>query len=146
MALFWCKTQIGNNMNLLKELLTLTEGGSKRYIEDLIEKAIKLVDANGMSYEDAVDTIADKVKELAQPDQQIVDTDMLIDMIKAVYDDELTEDESMDDALEPVKPKLLGKAGDYKVMLDDDEQVNLYYEDEMLTTMPLVIWKQLTKI
>jgi hypothetical protein len=208
-------------MNLLKELLTLTEGSSKRYIEDLIEKAIKLVDTDGMSYEDAVDTIADKVKELAQPDQQIVDTDMLIDMIKAVYDDELdeganesskqefnnqkdwlsavkkagsteisswghgsksahddngkvigewvaefdcdngqspygwiktkkvNEDESMDDEpepAEPAKPKLLGKAGDYTVMLDDDEEVCLYYEDKMITSMPLVIWKQLTKI
>lgn len=141
-------------MNLLQELLTiktLTEGRSKEYLENLIQKAIKLVDAKGMTYEDAVDAIAYKVKELAQPDEKLVDTDMVIDMIKAVYDDEL--DESADDLEfnepepdEPVKPKLLGKAGDYTVMLDDDESVCLYYEDEMLTSMPLVIWKQLTKI
>jgi hypothetical protein len=209
--------------NLLKELLTLKESRSKEYLENVIDKAIKLVDAKGMTYEDAVDAIADKAKEIAAPDEQILDTDMLIDMIKAVYDDELNENEKtqvdmwrvfyflpgssnpksidianpdnlsgqrlsgflrdelydqIEDAeykqaqrikddnkdpqfanfprpsvkedeqepAEPVKPKLLGRAGDYSVMLDDDEEVCLYYEDKMITSMPLVIWKQLTKI
>jgi hypothetical protein len=208
-------------MTMLKELLALKESRSKEYLENLIDKAINVIKTKGMSYEDAVDAIADKAKELASPDEQIVDRDLLIDMIKAVYDDELNEGkpeyeiERFDDMASwekaakklrydieswghgsksahndygknsgewvadfdcnngddphgwlkfekvseaygepeagseegaPVEPKLLGKAGDYRVTLDDDEQVNLYYEDEMLTTMPLVIWKQLTKI
>ena len=46
----------------------------------------------------------------------------------------------------PAEPKVIAKADQYKVELDDDEQVHLMDgEETILVSMPLVIWKQLMR-
>ena len=51
-------------MKLLKELSSLHEGGTKRAMEDAIEKAISSTDVTGLSYEQAVKKLASRAQDL----------------------------------------------------------------------------------
>lgn len=42
-------------------------------------------------------------------------------------------------------PKIIAKAAEFKVELNEGEQVRLLKNDSPIATMPLVIWKQLTR-
>jgi hypothetical protein len=42
-------------------------------------------------------------------------------------------------------PKLLGKAGDFSVELNEGEKVSLMQRNKEIVSMPLVIWKQLSR-
>jgi hypothetical protein len=43
-------------------------------------------------------------------------------------------------------PKLLGKAGDFSVELNEGEKVSLMQRNKEIVSMPLVIWKQLSRV
>lgn len=63
------------------------------------------------------------------------------EILKAVEIKEAAEDD------EVVEPRVIAKAGDFQVLLMDDEQVMLQNikARKDLAQMPLVIWKQLTR-
>lgn len=45
----------------------------------------------------------------------------------------------------PAQPKIISQAGGFSVETTDDEQVSIMKGNQTIATMPLVIWKQLTR-
>jgi hypothetical protein len=136
-------------MTLIKELFDiqaekLLEGGTKEYISDLIEEAINKVDVFGKTYEQAVHAIARKVLELDTKDM-IGDDDFLMNMIKAAYTEDEHKKAVKEDTEEEDLPKILVKAGNFSVELHPNDQVQILSGNEVLTTMPIVIWRQLSR-
>ena len=125
-------------MNLLQELSGLREGAMKDLIMDLIERAIQLTDTDGMSYEKAIEAIAKKVHEMDHS-EVANDHEMLIDMIKGMFDEEdLKEDANW--------PKLIAHADEFRVEQDEDGQVHILDgEQSIRVSMPLTVWKKLAK-
>ena len=132
-------------MKLIQQLHSILESSIKDKIEELIIKAIDLVNVKDMPYEQACIAIANKVKELDEHNIISVNKS-LIDMIKNMYEKEehektFNEDEDPDS----VFPKRIASAGDFTVEINENEKITLFENDKEIVSMPLVIWKQLTR-
>lgn len=136
-------------MKLIQELSGLSsnllEGRAKDAIMDLIDRAISATTVSGMSYKDAVEAIAKTVHQM--DDHELAgDHNMLVDMIKAHFDEEdLRED--MQDGAEQTGPREIAKADEFKIMYHDaEESIDLVDgEGTIRVSMPMVVWKQLTR-
>lgn len=131
-------------MKLIKELSLVTEGRMKEALIDLIDRAMDKVDAVNMSYEQACKKIADKVREM-EHFQADIDDEFLMSLIKDMYSEadhkEIMKEEEKDEDSE-----VIAKADEFKVILDSNEQVHLINgKQTVLVSMPLVIWKQLSR-
>lgn len=134
---------------LLKELLHLQEGRVKEALMSIIDDAIKNTKlTNNGSYEDAVKEI---VKYARFNDYNDVTAGCSDAELETYVKDGFTKDEHAglnEDAEqdEPTKPKIIAKADEFRVELDDEEQVHLIDGEETIrVSMPLVIWKELKR-
>lgn len=133
---------------LLKELLHLQEGRVKEVLMSIIDDAIKNTKIGDGSYEDAVKKI---VKFARQNDNQDVTAGCSDAELETYVKDGFTKDEHAglnEDAEqeELAKPKIIAKAGEFRIELDDEEQVHLIDGEETIrVSMPLVIWKELKR-
>lgn len=131
-------------MKLIQELWQVTEGRMKEVLIDLIDRAIDKVDTYDMEYEAACKEIAKKVHEMERFGAE-VDNDFLMSLIKDIYSEADHKDVVKEDE-ESVEQKVIAKADEFTLMLDEDEQVHLLDgEKTVRVSMPLVIWKQLTR-
>jgi hypothetical protein len=131
-------------MKLIQELSQVTEGRMKEAIIDLIDKAMDLVDVHGMTHDEALKEIADKVHEMDHFDIA-ADHDALMSMINDMYGEEDHADALKEDEADDNWPKLIGKAGDFSLEVDENEKVTLLKNHQEIVSMPLVIWKQLAR-
>lgn len=129
----------------MQELFQLNEGAMKRAIEDVIEYAVNHAPIGKRSYEDAVKIMVDFAKKRDHQNVLSGSSDAEIaGYIKDFYPktEHVMEAEEEDGEW----PKTIAKADEYKIELDEDEQVSLLDgEGTVKVTMPLVIWKQLCR-
>ena len=130
-------------MNLLKQLMSIREGAVKDAVMDTIETATRKVVTTGLSYEEAVTEIAKYVKEHGSRDLFHDDSlEAIKDLVRTVFEpNDLTEASDED-----TSNRLLAKADEFRVEIDDNEQVHLLDgEGTIRVSMPYVIWKQLSR-
>lgn len=132
-------------MKLIQELSQVTEGRMKEVLIDLIDRAIDKVDTYDMEYEAACKEIAKKVHEMEKFGAE-VDNDFLMSLIKDMYSEADHKDVVKEDEEDDDEDKVIAKADEFTLMLDADEQVHLLDgEKTVRVSMPLIIWKQLTR-
>ena len=131
-------------MKLIQELTRIDEGAVKDAIIDLIDRAMDMVDVYDMTYEKAISAIADKVMEI-DAKKIAQDKDALVHMIESMYSKEDHADVVKEDEGADNWPKQIAAAGEFTVELDEDEKVTLMKRNQAVVSMPLVIWKQLTR-
>lgn len=122
---------------LMKQLIKMTEG-VKDALHDAVAAAIAKTDTNGLSYAAAVRAI---VQTLQSSGPLKATPSEWNDYVR----DQFTPDDLVTEAEEEGEPQRIASAGDYYVEMGEDERVRLYHNKKILTTMPLVIWKQLTR-
>ena len=129
-------------MSLLKQLFALSEASVKDAAMDIILGAIDSVDVTGLSYDKAVRKISQYVIDNNSHDMFGGDSISTVeDMVRAMFDPEDLNEETDDNW-----PKLISAADEFRVEVDEDEQVSILDgEHTVRLTMPLVIWKQLTR-
>ena len=132
-------------MTLLKELFSINEGRTKEYLEDLIIRAIDLLALTEVTYEDAIQLIIDKVMDIDRRGLAQDQDSLIAAMVKQEYRREDHDEITNEDAPEPELPRIISKADKYSVELHENEQVKLFSGNQVIATMPLVIWKQLTR-
>lgn len=132
---------------MLKELLLLKEGQMKRAIEDLIEYAVNHAPIGTASYDMALKIIARFAKQ--NDDDSVVvgiPNDELVELIKPFFSKADHVDHIKEDVSDSEFPKVIAKADEFRVELDEDDQVHLLDgADKVTVSMPFVIWKQLTR-
>lgn len=134
---------------LMQELLQLNEGRVKEALFDLIEQGIKHAPIGKASYELAVAKIVSYIRAndwqhltAGMPDEE-VEGYVKDNFSKAEHAEHLGLNEAEE---ESEWPKVIAKADEYRVEVDEDEQVSLLDgKDTVKVTMPLVIWKQLIR-
>lgn len=130
----------------LVQMKALKEGQMKNAIMDTVEDHCRNTDIpDGLSYEQAVSLI---VKSIMNTDTMAAELPSreLTEYVKDYFAREDYEDvvkEAHDTDME--FPKILGKAGEFSVELNDGEQVSLMRGNKEVVSMPLVIWKQLSR-
>jgi hypothetical protein len=130
-------------MKLIQELSSLFEGALKDSIIDAVDAAMdKLNMYDFESYEAAIKGIMAEVNKHIDADQ-----DSLESMVRGMYTEEDHEEALKEDSGDSEWPKVIAKADEFRVELDEDEQVHLKDgEGNIRVSMPLVIWKQLSRI
>lgn len=129
-------------MKLLQELSSLSEGGLKDALLDAIYKAMDKLDLYDFeSHEAAVKGIMAEVNKHIDVDQ-----DTLGDMVRDMYTEEDHEEALKEGADDSEWPKLIAQAGDFSVELDEDDKITMYERNTAIANMPLVIWKQLSRM
>lgn len=149
----------------LLQIKSLKEGAVKTNIMDTIEDICRNPDlpSKGMSYEAAIKHIVKKIQSTHTmaaelPPHELegyVKDYMTEDDFEELHEDafdqggmgEPGEDEHHHDQdATPSETKVIGKAAEFKVELDGDEQVHILDgEGTIRLSMPFMIWKQLTR-
>ena len=132
---------------LMKELLQINEGAMKRAIEDVIEYAVNHAPIGKCSYEAAITKMVEFAKK--RDHNEVLagsSNEEIADYIRSYYPQE-EHDPVLEAAEEESEwPKTIAKADEFKVQIDEDEQVSLLDgEESVRVTMPLVIWKRLCR-
>lgn len=137
-------------MKLLQELSTLSEGRVKEEIMRLVDEALLQFNFHNKTHEEAVKGLIKRIKERDRKGLVAGMSDKEIEeYIDALEPEGWRDDNEIVEAEDPEDtnfPKLIAHADEFRVELDEDEQVNLLDgEGTVRVTMPLVIWKQLTR-
>lgn len=124
----------------------LGEGRLKEMITTIIERAIKETDTKGLKKEEAIKKIAATARKLDRNNFMQALSDVEIgEYVADMYDEEIKEAEDVDKD-ETDYPKQIGKADEFTVMLDEDEQVHILDgEQSVRLSMPLITWKRLKR-
>jgi hypothetical protein len=151
------------------QISTLKEGQMKNAIMDTVEDMCRNPDLpSGISYDAAIkhivkkiqntDTVASEVptSELAGYVKDYMSQEEFEELKEDAFDqggedeqlhhEEQPEQPQGDEHQGTAQPKIIGKADEYKVELDGDEQVHITDgEGTVRLSMPFLIWKQLIR-
>jgi hypothetical protein len=151
-------------MKLLQELQSLREGAMKEALMELIEKAIEDTDTVGKGYVQAVKAIIHKTREIDSDGLvKSLSDEELAEYIRDQFDEEDLKEEAYGDdsatqqsqqpqnelptnhEFKKPEPKVIGKAGNFSVTVDEEEQIHVLDGDQEKLTMPYVLWTQLVR-
>lgn len=135
-------------MSLLKELHSLSSDSTRAKVVSMFLNNMKKADLSHLKSDEAMEKVLNHVR--AQDKDGVLkrlSDEALEQLIRVHLEPTLEAEETPDvDSSEEDEPRLLVKAGDFKVMVFPNELVKIMDNaDNVRLEMPLVIWKQLSR-